>query len=240
MSPAGWGCVCCAAAAAACLMPARQGAVPARGRDRRTRSAPSGGRLRIFAAFAVGAATAVLVGHAVGLLLAPVAGVVTWRWMGTLESSSSRRRREALARGLPLTVDLVAAGLAVGAAPEAALAQVAAAVEPPMSDELNAVASRLRLGADPTTVWEDLARHPQLGPMGRALARAVRAGASVADAMTRLAEDLRNTARTEMEGRARAVGVKAAAPLGLCLLPAFVLVGVVPLVAGAVSAFLSR
>jgi hypothetical protein len=33
-----------------------------------------------------------------------------------------------------------------------------------------------------------------------------------------------------VEERARSVGVKAAVPLGLCLLPAFVLVGVVPLV----------
>ena len=37
-------------------------------------------------------------------------------------------------------------------------------------------------------------------------------------------------AAREVEERARAVGVKAAVPLGLCLLPAFVLIGVVPLV----------
>ena len=40
------------------------------------------------------------------------------------------------------------------------------------------------------------------------------------------------TARADVETRARAVGVKAVVPLGVCLLPAFVLVGVVPLVAG--------
>ena len=50
--------------------------------------------------------------------------------------------------------------------------------------------------------------------------------------MARLAEDLRRAARADVETRARAVGVKAAVPLGVCLLPAFVLVGVVPLVAG--------
>ncbi len=58
--------------------------------------------------------------------------------------------------------------------------------------------------------------------------------------MARLAEDLRAVTRSEMEGRARAVGVKAAGPLGLCLLPAFVLVGVVPLVAGTVAQFMAR
>ena len=40
------------------------------------------------------------------------------------------------------------------------------------------------------------------------------------------------SARAEVEDRARAVGVKAAVPLGLCLLPAFVLIGIVPVVAG--------
>jgi len=35
-----------------------------------------------------------------------------------------------------------------------------------------------------------------------------------------------------VEERARAVGVKAAVPLGVCLLPSFLLIGVVPLVAG--------
>ena len=35
-------------------------------------------------------------------------------------------------------------------------------------------------------------------------------------------------------------GVKAAVPLGVCLLPAFVLVGVVPLVAGSLSVLLPR
>ncbi len=35
--------------------------------------------------------------------------------------------------------------------------------------------------------------------------------------------------------RARRVGVRAAVPLGLCLLPAFLLIGIVPVVAGLVS-----
>jgi hypothetical protein len=35
-----------------------------------------------------------------------------------------------------------------------------------------------------------------------------------------------------VEDQARAVGVKAAVPLGLCLLPSFLLIGVVPVVIG--------
>ena len=68
--------------------------------------------------------------------------------------------------------------------------------------------------------------------LGRALARAHRTGAPVVPAVERLADELARSARSEVEDRARAVGVKAAVPLGLCLLPAFVLIGIVPLVAG--------
>ena len=87
-------------------------------------------------------------------------------------------------------------------------------------------------GWTPTQVWADLATDPALGPLGRALARAHRTGAPVVPAVERLADELTRSARAEVEDRARAVGVKAAVPLGLCLLPAFVLIGIVPVVAG--------
>jgi pilus assembly protein TadC len=63
------------------------------------------------------------------------------------------------------------------------------------------------------------------------MSRAQSTGASVVPAVERLAHDLARRARADVEERARAVGVKAALPLGLCLLPAFLLVGIVPLVA---------
>lgn len=238
MSTSDVGLVLCVAVAAGCLVPTRA-RLPSATRPALPGPVSRDRPLRLLAAIAVCVATAVLVGHVAGLLLAPLAGAASWRWMGTLQPRTERRRRDALTRELPLVVDLMAACLAVGASPEAALTRVASAARPPMREELAALVTRLRLGADPSTVWEELGRHAELGPLGRSLARAVRTGASVADAMTRLAEDLRRTARTEMEGRARAVAVKAAAPLGLCLLPAFVLVGVVPLLAGAVTRFLT-
>jgi len=239
MSPAGWASVCCAAVAAACLVPGRAGRVAPSRVARPTAGAPRDSQLRVLGAAVTGVGTAVLLGSTTGLVLAPVVAVVAWHWLGRLESGEVRRRRAALARELPLAVDLLAACLAVGAAPAAALAQVASAVDPPMRDELAAVAARLRLGVDPGAVWEELARHDELGPLGRSLARSARTGSSVADAMSRLAEDLRGATRVQVEGRARAVGVKAAAPLGLCLLPAFIITGVVPLVAGSVARLLS-
>jgi pilus assembly protein TadC len=62
--------------------------------------------------------------------------------------------------------------------------------------------------------------------------RAHRSGSSVTHEVARLADELDRRTQTSVEERARAVGVKAAVPLGVCLLPSFLLIGVVPLVVG--------
>lgn len=175
-------------------------------------------------------------GAVVGPVLAVLAGLVAAR----TEPASLRRRRERVRADLPHVVDLLAAVLTVGLAPETALARVCAAVDGPVVEELDRVRHRLALGVDPLVAWSELGRHPQLGPLGRCVARSVDGGASVADAMGRLAEDLRLDLRAEVESRARSVGVKAAVPLGVCLLPAFVLVGVTPLVAGLLPVLVGR
>jgi Flp pilus assembly protein TadB len=190
------------------------------------------------AALGAGAATALFVGGSRGLLLGLVAALATGGWVRRLETPAARRRRERLEADLPHAVDLLAACLAAGRAPGEALSEVAAALDGPLHTELGLVAARLRLGADPVAVWQDVAAHPQLGRLGRGLARVAETGSSVADATSRLAEDLRRDARARVEARARAVGVKAALPLGVCLLPAFVLVGVVPLVVGSLGGLL--
>ena len=58
-----------------------------------------------------------------------------------------------------------------------------------------------------------LADDPELGRLGRALARAQASGSPVVASVERLADELAQAARAT-EDRARAVGVKAALPLG--------------------------
>lgn len=172
------------------------------------------------------------VGGTAGGALAVVAGVACWVGIGRVEPPAQRREREQTARELPHLVRLLGAALAAGAAPVQALEAVTEAAPGAASARIAGAAARLRLGADPHDVWSELARAPSLGPLGRTLARAHSSGAPVAVAVQRLAEELARAARADVEGRARAVGVKAAVPLGLCLLPSFLLLGVVPLVAG--------
>jgi Flp pilus assembly protein TadB len=167
-----------------------------------------------------------------GLLLGVIAGAVAWIVLGRSEAPAARARRERLAGDLPAAVDLLATALAAGSSIEPALRAVCRALGGPVGEELGAVAHRLALGVEPRDVWRTVAAHPQLGPFGRAALRAHESGASVATAVHRLADELRERARAEVEAQAKTVEVRAAAPLGVCFLPAFVLLGVVPMVAG--------
>lgn len=170
-----------------------------------------------------------------GLTLAAAVGGVVWWRSRRWEGSAARKHRARLEAELPLVVDLMTAALAAGAAPTTALSLVAEAVDPAMGEELRSWTTRLALGADPVAVWAAMGRHPQLGRLGATLRRSAESGAPVADALLRLSEELRAGRRAAVEERVRQVEVRAAVPLGVCLLPAFVLVGVVPLVAGSVT-----
>ena len=188
-------------------------------------------------AASAGAALAVLlvVPGTPGVLLAAVVGVAVWWRSRHWESGAVRRRRARLEAELPHVVDLMTAALGAGAAPTTALSLVAEVVDQPMAEELRSWTTRLALGTDPVTVWASMARHPQLGRLGATLHRSAESGAPVAAALLRLSEDLRARRRSVVEERVRQVEVRAAVPLGVCLLPSFVLVGVVPLVAGSVA-----
>lgn len=183
-----------------------------------------------------GAGAMVVVGGPLALPAGLAAGVGTWIAAGRLEPPALRRRREEVRRDLPHVVSLLASALAAGAAPAAAVVLVTRALPGAAADRLSPLAARLELGADPALLWQDLADDPELGPLGRTMARAHRSGAPVVGAVERLGAELAERARGDVEDRARAVGVRAAVPLGVCLLPSFLLLGIVPLVAGLAAA----
>ncbi len=189
-------------------------------------------RYRLLWTALVGAGASVVVGGATGLVGGLAVAVLAWVGIGRAEPPESRRRREAVRRDLPHVVALLGSALAAGAAPGRAIGLVCQALPGPAATRLEPLVARLDLGADPAQVWMDLAGDPELGGLGRTLARAHASGTPVVAEVQRLADDLATQSRGEVEDRARAVGVKAALPLGLCLLPAFVLIGIVPLVAG--------
>ena len=62
--------------------------------------------------------------------------------------------------------------------------------------------------------------------------RAHHSGAALTDVLVHLADDRRRALRTDAQAAAERAGIAIVLPLGACFLPAFVLVGVVPVVAG--------
>ena len=85
-------------------------------------------------------------------------------------------------------------------------------------------------------VWRNdddrLATDAELAPVARAMARAEASGAAPAETVARVADECREAYEAAATAAARAVGVRATVPLGVCFLPAFLLIGVVPVVAG--------
>jgi Flp pilus assembly protein TadB len=190
-------------------------------------------RLRpVLALVGFAGAWALLGGSVIGPLGGLAAASAVWVVLGRVEDPADVRRREQLVRDLPTGVDLLGACLDAGSATESALLTVSRALPGPVGEELLAIHHRLEVGVDPGQVWRSVAEHPQLAALGRAVGRAHETGAPVGRAVHQLAEELRARARADVENRARSIEVKAAAPLGLCLLPAFVLLGIVPMVAG--------
>ena len=219
--------------AAVLLVPPHQRLHTARPVAARTPTSP--GRWRPVLCLLAGLGAGIFLGGPVGVVAAPIAAAAAWVALARSEPSAVRREREAAAGELPHFVDLFSCALRAGASPHVALASVVTACPGPTATRLDGALARLRMGVDPVHVWGGLADDDVLAALGRTLARAETSGSSVADAVERLADELERSSLAAVEDRARAVGVKAAVPLGLCLLPAFLLIGIVPTVAGLLS-----
>lgn len=188
-------------------------------------------RHRLLLALGAASAGITLVGGGAGVVVAAALGAAVWRVAGGVESPQGRRDREAIRSELPSLVQLLGIALSAGDSVSGALTSATLALPGPAADALLLARWRLEVGVPPEDVWRELGTRPGLEPLGRALARADVSGARVAAAVERLAADLALGARTEVEDRARSVGIRAAVPLGVCFLPAFLLVGIVPVVA---------
>lgn len=221
------------------------------------------------AAVLAGVGVALVVGGAAGLVLGAVVGVAAATSLKRLESLAVRAARRRLDADLPVAADLVAAGVCAGAAVEDVAEAVADALGGPLGAALREVVATTRLGADPATAWARLGTAapgqgagstrlsesfpwvfaapggravppvPALAAFGRAVARALDSGAPLGPALVGIAAEQRARRRSAAEAAARRVGVRAVGPLALCFLPAFVLVGVVPVVASIVGSVLA-
>jgi pilus assembly protein TadC len=177
-----------------------------------------------------GVAVALLTGGLLGVVAGVAVAGGADRLLRSRSPDADRDLRAGLVRELPAACDLLAVCLAAGVPVGSALAAVGAVVPAPLGPQLTTVAGLYRLGAEPRRAWAEVPA--ALAGLGRVLVRAGESGAAVAPGLRTLAADARAEERTATEAAVRRAGVWILAPLGLCFLPAFVCLGVVPLVLG--------
>ena len=191
---------------------------------------------------AVAAAAAGLLGAVTGGPVTAVVAGTAALGAGLAVLRSAGRTREgaddlaALAGHWSQLAVCLESGMPVAAAVTATTAGLAG----PSGRALRRVAGLLELGADAADAWSAAADRPALAPFARAACRSAGTGAALAQVARtegdRLHAELTDTARA----RAERAGVLITGPLGLCFLPAFLVLGIAPVVIGLASQALAR
>ena len=158
------------------------------------------------------------------------------RMQTRLHPTVDRRRRRAVDDSLAAaaSLDVLAACLRSGMAVSTAAAAVAESAPATMAVVLRRAADRLSLGADPATAWlspaDSVDKH--LEAFMRMARRSAFSGVALARGVEDLAVQLRDEVFDSASAKAERASVLIAGPLGLCFLPAFLCLGVLPVIAG--------
>jgi Flp pilus assembly protein TadB len=139
---------------------------------------------------------------------------------------------------LPETVDLLALGLASGLGVTASITAAAPHAPGASGRALRVASARITAGAAPAHAlapWHDVLGD-DVRPLVAALLAAHHDGAPAGEALDRIAADLRHARRQRAVERVQRLPVLLLFPLVCCVLPAFVLLTVVPLALGSIGA----
>lgn len=165
----------------------------------------------------------------------PVAGI--WAVPHLRARRAARAFERSVWAELPEAVDLfavcVGAGLTVSHAVDAVGARSGGAIGTALREVRRRVDSGVRLGDALADVPGELGE--AVRPIVLALVAAERYGTPLGSTLERVAAEVRLTRRRRAEEEARKVPVRLLFPLVTCVLPAFALLTVVPIVAGSVS-----
>lgn len=151
-------------------------------------------------------------------------------WVGTREEA---RRQGQVEAGVPLVCDLLAVCLGAGLPLRGALRVVAEVSDPATRDLLEGVWNQIDLGIDEARAWRSLGEADAYRGVARDLARSLDAGTGLVELLGKRAVEARAAHATTLRSRARRVSVTGVLPMVVCYLPAFLLVGVVPIIASA-------
>lgn len=168
---------------------------------------------------------------------APPVGALVWAAPAAATRRRARRHAAELRRTMPEVVDLLAVAIGAGLTVRLATAAVARRAPGQLATELGRVAAATAHGRRLADTLDEIPL--RLGeatrPVVAALVASERYGAPLADALDRIAADARADRRRRGEAAARRVPVTLLFPLVCCILPAFALLTVAPLIAGALG-----
>jgi tight adherence protein C len=165
------------------------------------------------------------------LVAVPVAFVLGTRVRAVVAARSWSRRRREMDSEIPQLLDLLAAGSAAGLSAVTCLERTVPVLRGPLRTELSTAVDEVGLGArwrPQLTAAADRAGLPDLRRAVSVLTRTETLGSSLAEATRELADDVRRRRRAAVTERARAAPVKMLFPLVFLVLPAFLLLTVVP------------
>lgn len=145
-----------------------------------------------------------------------------------------RQRQNLLRRSLPDALDLLVVCAEAGLGLNGAIQRVAQEIEaqhPELSRELATVMAQTRAGVDTRTALQDMVERTGLDEM-RALVgtliQALRFGTSVAETLRLFSDEMRDKRIKAAEEQAAKVSVKMLVPIGLFMIPAFLIIAVGP------------
>ncbi len=185
---------------------------------------------RRLAVAVIALSASVVVSPVVGLVVVGL-GIARPRWVAR---QMAARRRWATVEAVPEAADLLAMAVAGGLSVPLAVAVAGRWSPPPVGPALASADRQLAAGRSLVDVLEDLPG--ELGdpvrPLVDVLLMSERYGVPLAEGLDRVAREARLERRRHGEERARRVPVLLLFPLVLCILPAFGLLTVVPLLVG--------
>jgi Flp pilus assembly protein TadB len=144
------------------------------------------------------------------------------------------KRRRAIERDMPMIIDLVNLSIQSGLTIGAALAYVVRAVDSPVSDVYRQGLQQLEQGRRMSEVLSFC--EVELGDVALALTSALRSaeryGSPLSETLAQLVQETRFDLERRAEKVARRLSVQLLLPVAGCILPAFALLTVAPLIAG--------
>jgi Flp pilus assembly protein TadB len=157
----------------------------------------------------------------------------TWH----LDSVVSPSEKAAEQAGFAATLELLAAVISAGLPLRSATSIVGEVIAGSLGKRLRGVWALTDIGFGDAAAWRSLQHHSLWGEVARQVAHSADSGAGLSLLLRRAASRHRDKMAANLMVQVRSIGAKAALPLVVCYLPAFLLVGVLPIIGSLVTEY---